>query len=333
MRQQQLVPLKTSQLPSRAPAVVREANCCGGASASGECDECRQQRLTDESVDDTETRQSRLRPSAGAIPVIRESPGDVVRAVMARRFGQHSFENVRIFAATPSGKSSETLSFGRAGASRGAGGTAGARRQPRNGWELTASLSIDRPAAAKPSNINPGDGEAVRFAQAVPGDGGAAPIPAGPAGPAAPAAPAAGCSYTITYANVQNLGCPAGSCGAKIRYDVTGVTASGSGCPATLNGLQLTETVSTDNGCTPGGVTTGAGCPITATAAAPLNGTITGCTDTYGLCDAPASFPASGCTEIYTQRLSVGGVLAETRKITFKITKTGGGCSGTVARS
>jgi hypothetical protein len=143
-------------------------------------------------------------------------------------------------------------------------------------------------------------------------------------------APAAGsCSYAINYANVQTVGCPTGQCGAKIKYEVTGATATGTGCPASLKGLRITETVATDNGCTPGGVTTGAGCLIVDDA----GNTSGNCRDTYGLCFTAASYPAAGCTEIYTQTLSVGGVLAETRTITFKISKSGGSCSGTATRA
>lgn len=149
---------------------------------------------------------------------------------------------------------------------------------------------------------------------------------AGSAPPPPPPPPS--CTYAITYANLSTPGCASGQCGAQIQFDVTRVTASGSGCPATLDGLRLTETVTTDNGCGPGAVTTGAGCPIGAGGAVAA-----GCTDTYGLCGPAAAFPAAGCTERYTQRLSVGGVLAETRTITFTITKSGGSCSGTVART
>ena len=140
-------------------------------------------------------------------------------------------------------------------------------------------------------------------------------------------APAAGCTYSITYANVRSHACPAGQCGTGIIYDVTKVTATGSGCPPKLEGLNLSETVVTDNGCGPGTVITGPPCPIGP------GGTITGCTDTYSICGPAAAFPAAGCTDIYTQRLSVGGVLAETRTITWVITKSAGACSGTVTRT
>ena len=151
------------------------------------------------------------------------------------------------------------------------------------------------------------------------------PLPPAPA-PPAPVAPT--CTYAITYANQTTPGCAAGQCGAQIQFDVTNVTATGTGCPATLDGLRVTEAVTTDNGCGPGGVTTGAGCLIGA------GGVVAaGCTDVYGLCGPAASFPAAGCTERYTQQLFVGGDLAETRTITFVITRSAAGCGGTVTRT
>jgi len=139
------------------------------------------------------------------------------------------------------------------------------------------------------------------------------------------AASAAACTFSITYANEKKLGCGA-QCGAKIVFDITKVTATGSGCPK-LDGLRITESVTTDEGCAPGGVTTGAGCPIGP------GGVVTSCTDTYALCMAPGSVAAGGCTEIYTQKLLVGGQHAETRKITFRLTKTSTSCTGTVTRT
>ncbi|KRE82948.1 hypothetical protein ASG75_15520 [Rhodanobacter sp. Soil772] len=157
--------------------------------------------------------------------------------------------------------------------------------------------------------------------------------PPGIMGPVGPGPGTGGCSFAIRYENVRNTGCGA-NCGAQIEYDVTGVTATGSGCPATLNGLRVTESVTTDNGCGPGGVTTGAGCPIEEhPPLLPGHGIIRNCHDTYALCGPAAAFGATGCTETYTQALSVGGTLAETRTIRFVITKSGSSCSGTVTRT
>lgn len=139
----------------------------------------------------------------------------------------------------------------------------------------------------------------------------------------APAAPT--CTYAITYANQSNVGCGS-QCGAQIRFDITRVTATGSGCPS-LQGLRVTESVTTDNGCGPGNVQTGAGCPIGA------GGAVSNCTDTYGLCAPATYFPIGGCTEVYTQQLSVGGQHAETRTITFRISRTSAACGGTVTRT
>ena len=137
------------------------------------------------------------------------------------------------------------------------------------------------------------------------------------------------CSYSIGYNNIKKPGCGPGDCGASIVYDVTSVSAAGGACPAQLDGLRVTESVTTDNGCGPGTVDTGGGCPIEA------GGKVrAGCTDTYSMCGPAAAFPAAGCTEKYTQKLFVGGVLAETRTITYQINKPkGGGCSGSVNRT
>lgn len=149
------------------------------------------------------------------------------------------------------------------------------------------------------------------------------------------AAQAAGCTYDVHYAHQQSLKCDGGNCGAKIAYSVTGVTASGADCPATLNGLVLTERVRTDHGCgAGGGVETGIGCLITATAAEPHKGTFRArCGDTYELCGPAAELPATGCTEVYTQDIFVGGRPADKRLITFRISKSRGKCSGTATRT
>jgi hypothetical protein len=172
----------------------------------------------------------------------------------------------------------------------------------------------------------PGEGGIMKTAQTARGP--IAPPPS--SGPVAPPS----CTYAITYANIRNTGCATGQCGAQIVYDVTGVTATGSGCPSSLNGLMVTESVTTDNGCGPGTVTTGAGCPIEEhPPMLPGHGIVRNCTDTYGMCGPAAAFPATGCTETYTQKLFVGGVLAETRAIRFAIRRSGASCSGTVTRT
>lgn len=162
----------------------------------------------------------------------------------------------------------------------------------------------------------------------------AGPVAPGAPGPVAPAAPA--CTYSVTYANQRTSGCSASQCGAKIVFDIVDVTATGTGCPS-LNGLMLTEVVTNDHGCSPANVQGGAGCPITShPPMLPTYGTLTNCTDTYGVCLGSVSqgrIPAGGCTETVTQKIFVGGVLAETHFIRFPITKTAGGCTGTVNRT
>jgi hypothetical protein len=128
----------------------------------------------------------------------------------------------------------------------------------------------------------------------------------------------------ITYANLTSFGCGS-QCGANVRYDITSVTHSCDNID--LAGASVTESVTTDNGCTPGGVQTGPGCPIGP------NNTISSCTDTYTLCANPAAFPATGCTETYTQKLFIGSCHAETRTIRFTITRSATTCSGTVTRN
>jgi len=120
----------------------------------------------------------------------------------------------------------------------------------------------------------------------------------------------------ITYANQSTPGCPSGTCGAGIRFDVTGVTHS---CDSIdMQGPSVTESVTTDNGCGPGIVDTGAGCPVN------CGNSITGCTDTYAICAPPGAFPPGGCTDTYTQKLYVDGRLVETHTIVFTITFPGG---------
>jgi hypothetical protein len=168
------------------------------------------------------------------------------------------------------------------------------------------------------------DAEDIITADTPPADAGPAPAPALPK----PAPPA--CSYVITYANERKLSCDGGRCGAKIVFDITGVKATGTGCPKNLEGLNVTEVVTNDHGCSPADVQGGAGCPIRA------GGVVTDCTDKYGTCLGSTSqgkIPATGCTETVTQKLFVGGVLAETHLIKFPIKKSGTGCTGTVNRT
>lgn len=170
------------------------------------------------------------------------------------------------------------------------------------------------------------------------GDSVTAQTPSGPiAGPMPGLGPAApSCTYSIRYANERKSACAAGKCGAKIVFDIVDVAATGTGCPS-LNGLRLTEVVTNDHRCSPANVQGGAGCVIDShPPMLPTYGTLTNCTDTYGVCLASVSqskIPPGGCTETITQKIYVGGVLAETHFIRFPITKTAGGCTGTVNRT
>jgi len=128
----------------------------------------------------------------------------------------------------------------------------------------------------------------------------------------------------ITYENQRTPSCSDGRCGVVIEYDITRVTHS---CDSvSLGGANLTETITTDEGCLPGGVEIGPGCPISS------DNTLS-CKDNYSICGPSSNFPSGTCTEVYTQKLFVGTCLAETRTITFKITKTSTSCSGTVTRN
>jgi hypothetical protein len=129
----------------------------------------------------------------------------------------------------------------------------------------------------------------------------------------------------LTYANQSAPGCAAGKCGALIRFDLTGVTHS---CDSIdMQGANVTESVTTDNGCGPGIVTTGPGCPVS------CGNSMAECTDTYYICGLPTSYPPGGCTDTYTQKLFVDNHLVETHTIVFTITFPGGTCTGTVTRN
>jgi hypothetical protein len=141
------------------------------------------------------------------------------------------------------------------------------------------------------------------------------------------------CTYHVIYANVRKLPCASPWCGRGIIYDVTSVTATGSGCPTSLVGLRVREVVTNNHGCVAGNVNAGSGCTITA-AGNLIDDAGNPCQDQYSICDNATAFPATGCREIVTQQIYVGNVLADTRTITFTITRTaGGGCIGNVARS
>jgi hypothetical protein len=286
---------------ARFPLVPRTSagRCaCGGVvDRSGECGTCRARRFMREAL---QGRGAAPSPAHGHV----------------RRLPETDFGAVDVFGRRPCRPGAITI--------------ASDTRVERHAVARAAMLSDSAlPDARQADELGP----AAKLAQAAPAPAppaAPAPAPPGAPAPAAPAAPAAraapACTYAITYANLRVLGCGA-LCGAQIRYDITRVTARGAGCPATLAGLRLTEAVATDQGCTPGGVAIGAGCAIGA------GGALAGCRDTYALCAAARGFPAAGCTERYTQQLFVGGQLAETRTITFRIRRRPGSCTGRAVRT
>jgi hypothetical protein len=132
------------------------------------------------------------------------------------------------------------------------------------------------------------------------------------------------CKFGIVYDEETNPPCRGvEQCGAVLHYRVARVTKEGEDCPKSFAGMRTSEKVSSDHGCIKEDFNTGAGCPINA------DGTLSGCEDTYALCLKPERFPKDGCTETATQRLFVGGHLAEKRKVVWTIHKDGV-CSGKV---
>jgi hypothetical protein len=117
-------------------------------------------------------------------------------------------------------------------------------------------------------------------------------------------------------------------CGGMLHVDYTKVTHN---CDSvSLFGAQLTEAVASDHHCTTKSVpiVTGAGCPVVG------GNLLVGCHDDYSFCALTSALPTSyDCTETYTQRLFIGGCLAETHVLTLRIVKAGDNCSGSVTRN
>jgi len=309
MKQQTIANRKSATVHSSADTGLFKRKCACGNHSSGhmECAECARR---------SKSAQFNRSSLASRRPTLSEMP-PLAAGLIESRCG-FDFNRIRLHGEQGTIQLQGHTPSGNASASPRNSERATARLHPANA-ELDVGLKVVRSDTAARLAALSSDGQededVIKTAQV--GDAGAGKAPAAPS-----------CSYAMTYANVKTVGCSAGNCGAKIKYDVTGVTATGSGCPK-LKGLQVTESVTSDSGCLPGGVTTGGGCQIVDDAGKVK----AGCTDTYGLCSSADSYPAAGCTEIYTQKLSVGGVLAETRTITFKITKSKAGCSGTVTRT
>jgi hypothetical protein len=153
--------------------------------------------------------------------------------------------------------------------------------------------------------------------------------------------PATGCRYTVTYSNPQQLDCdtiwrnfkgtdpPVPLCGGGLVYDVVSVGASGTGCPATLEGLDVSETVTGNGGCTPPNYQWPAPNPCRI---GPGGKVAPGCTDTFSVCGATRDLQSSGCTEIVDQDVLVGGKVVENHQIIFDLTKIGQKCTAKVTR-
>jgi hypothetical protein len=181
-----------------------------------------------------------------------------------------------------------------------------------------------------------------------------APAGSSPSAAATPSDAGASCTFNIAYEQVPNTfcpnqngdlvpvvapdQCPAGLCGKTMAVRPTGICGVGSGCPP-LAGLDLTESVTSDHGCTgSGGGTpvTGSGCTIQPAPGQPSTcGKFgIGCMDHFCLCMDPSIVPDVGCTETVNQRIGVGGMLAESHTISFNIVKGGtSGCGGIILRS
>jgi hypothetical protein len=117
-------------------------------------------------------------------------------------------------------------------------------------------------------------------------------------------------------------------CGGMLHVDYTKVTNTCNNVD--LFGSQMTETVTSDHKCTPKNtsINVGAGCAVVAASL------LIKCFDDYYLCADLDGVPIPyACTETYTQRLFIGGCLAETHFIKLTITRSANGsCSGDVIR-
>jgi hypothetical protein len=328
-------------------AVLSGKCACGGSSGSGGCDECRKKKSLQRSA--VGTREPHSFPPIAHLA--RNSPGQSpdpeTRASFEPGFG-HDFSKIRVHEDVPPAGAGfvsteeprampsrrpvhtyiRTMTLAQDGtpsASTGPGMNRIARPQGRpDPWKPAIAALTGRGMA-----MDKGDGITLLAQGAGKGSGAGG----GSGSGAGSGAPAPSCTFSITYANVTTPACTGGRCGAEMVFDITEVRANGSGCP-NLDGLTLTEVVTNDHGCVSANVEGGPGCPIESKPPmAHDHGRIKDCTDTYEMC-APASvYPATGCTETITQKLFVGGTLAETHSIKFRVAKSGGSCSGTATRT
>src|SRR5262245_1190935 len=143
--------------------------------------------------------------------------------------------------------------------------------------------------------------------------------------------PPSGCTFIVRYGNERQGSicnppgclCNPNSCGGGIQLDFLDVKALGSGCPS-LALQPVTETVTLDSGCmkVPD--------PITGSFTLDSKGKVPpDASDTYRLCfpkskvDIGLMLAAGECTQTATQKVFVGGMLADTRMITFRVTFRG----------
>ena len=345
------IPLGNQSPPGGTAGVQRKCACGGRTGSAGECEECAKKRSLKPS-------KHKIAGAAMAQTIARhrtEAVDPFTRMLIESRFrSQVNDAVIRSY----DGDSLQTMALHFGHPSRDTVVKRGTQKERQayfdeqsSGLRLNAEVKVERPIHTERMSTLTDQGETsasdmdedgiIRLGQAdSETDGGVTSetVPGSDTvaegdGDIERVAQVGPCTYTISYANLRNTGCGAGMCGAQIVYDITQACGVGFGCPP-IDGLRLTESVTTDNGCGPGSVTTGAGCPIHSHPPyLPTCGEITGCTDTYALCGPAAALPAGGCTEKYTQQLFVGGILAETHTITFTITKTGAGCSGAVSRS
>ncbi len=117
-------------------------------------------------------------------------------------------------------------------------------------------------------------------------------------------------------------------CGGMLHVDYTKVTNTCNNVD--LFGSRMTETVTSDHKCTPKNtsINVGAGCAVVGA------NLLIKCFDDYYLCADLDGVPIPyACTETYTQRLFIGGCLAETHFIKLTITRSANGsCGGDVSR-
>ncbi len=143
--------------------------------------------------------------------------------------------------------------------------------------------------------------------------------------------PPSGCTFIVRYGNERQGSicnppgclCSPNSCGGGIQFDFLDVKALGSGCPS-LALQPITETVTLDSGCMK------VADPITGSFTLDSKGKVPpGASDTYRLCfpkskvDIGLMLAAGECTQTATQKVFVGGMLADTRTITFRVTFRG----------